>query len=193
MNGLRKGLLLGSLHLVIVLSLGGKLLVDRATRPRVWLKAAPVDPSLPIRGRYVSLRVEVPVTGIDLPPVPPRPKTLKDTDPWPPRWETHPIRVELIPSAAGLMARKAPPGSEAEEAYLGNAFLPESVRTLLRDQWTVTLREPLAFFLPEQVPDPSRRAAGEELWVEVTLPKKGPLRPIRLGVKQAGVLRPLDL
>ena len=55
------------------------------------------------------------------------------------------------------------------------------------------LQEPLAYFIPEHVADPSRLAANEELWVEVTLPKKGPLRPIRLGVKRGGVLTPLQL
>ena len=33
-------------------------------------------------------------------------------------------------------------------------------------------REVLAFYIPEHVPDPSRRESGEELWVEVSLPKK---------------------
>jgi hypothetical protein len=55
------------------------------------------------------------------------------------------------------------------------------------------LDDSLAYFIPEHIPDPSIRAAGEELWVEVTLPKKGPPRPIRLGVKKDGVLTPLDL
>jgi hypothetical protein len=40
------------------------------------------------------------------------------------------------------------------------------------------------------VPDPSIRAPGEELWVEVTLPRRGPPRPIRLGVKKDGVMIP---
>ncbi len=191
MNGLRKGILLGGLHLVLVLSLGGKLLVDRATRPRMWVKTAPVDPSLPIRGRYVSLRVEVPVTGVELPALRPRPSHLKDTDPWPPVWETHAVQVDLVPAPAGLTARKVPPSGKDDEAYVSNAFLPENDRALPRDQWIVRLREPLAFFIPEHVPDPSVRSAGEELWVEVTLPKKGPLRPIRLGVKKNGVLTPL--
>ena len=34
---------------------------------------------------------------------------------------------------------------------------------------------------------------GEELWVEVTLPKQGGPRPIRLAVKKDGVLAPLEL
>jgi hypothetical protein len=36
MSASRKGLLLGALQLALVLSLGGKLLFDRMTRPRVW-------------------------------------------------------------------------------------------------------------------------------------------------------------
>lgn len=118
-----KGLLLAALHLAIVSSLGGKLLFDRATRPRVWMRAAPYDPSLPIRGRYVRLRLE--------------PRTA---------------------SAA-----------------------------------TVLSSNEVVFFIPEHLPDPSLRAAGEELWAEVTLPKKGPPRPIRLGVKKNGALTPLDV
>jgi hypothetical protein len=55
------------------------------------------------------------------------------------------------------------------------------------------LLEPVAYFLPEHAPDPTRRAAGEELWVEVSVPRRGPPRPIRLGVKKNGVLTPLDL
>ena len=48
------------------------------------------------------------------------------------------------------------------------------------------LAEPVAFFIPEHVPDPSRRPAGEELWAEVTIPRSGPPRPIRLGVMKDG-------
>jgi hypothetical protein len=59
------------------------------------------------------------------------------------------------------------------------------------DQWTIA--EPVAFFIPEHVTDPSRRARGEELWVEVSVPARGSPRPIRLGVKRDGVLTPLDL
>lgn len=111
----RKGLIVALVHLAIVGSLGAKLLYDRATRPREWVHVLPVDPDLPIRGRYVRLRIEG------------RP---------------------------------------------------------LDDQ--------IAFFIPEHVPDPSIREAGEELWAEVTLPRRGPPRPIRLGVKKNGVLTPLE-
>lgn len=44
MSTTKKGVLLGVVELLIVLSLGGKLLYDRMTRPRVWVLAATYDP-----------------------------------------------------------------------------------------------------------------------------------------------------
>lgn len=62
------------------------------------------------------------------------------------------------------------------------------------DAKVAVLYERVAFFIPEHVPDPSRRLQGEQLWVEATIPKKGPPRPIRLGVKKdGGPITPLDL
>ena len=62
----------------------------------------------------------------------------------------------------------------------------------LRDgRHIVVLDEALAYFIPEHIPDPSVRPAGEELWVEVTLPRRGAPRPIRLGIKRNGTLSPM--
>ena len=55
------------------------------------------------------------------------------------------------------------------------------------------LSDPLAYFIPEHVQDPSVRPADEKLWVEVTVPPKGPPRPIQLGVKKDGTLTPLQV
>jgi hypothetical protein len=63
-----------------------------------------------------------------------------------------------------------------------------------RGEKSAVLVEPVAFFITEHIPDPSGRHEGEELWVEVTIPKKGPPRPIRLGVKKGdGPIIPLEL
>lgn len=48
----------------------------------------------------------------------------------------------------------------------------------------VVVDEPLAYFVPEKVPDPSRLDAGQELWAEVSVPHHGLPRPIRLEVRQ---------
>ena len=66
----------------------------------------------------------------------------------------------------------------------------------LRIAWAPDVKlvnQRLAFFIPEHVPDPSIRPSGEELWAEVTLPRRGAPRPIRLAVKKDGTLTPLEL
>jgi uncharacterized membrane-anchored protein len=161
-TGMRKGLTVAAIHLALVGSLGGKLLIDRATRPRVWARTAPIDPDLPIRGRYVRLRIEgVPAGDLS---------------------EQYFVPVVLSVQNDTLAVARDPHPSGARV----------TARTVVRDgRQTAQVDPPLAFFIPEHVSDPSIRAAGEELWVEVTLPKQGPPRPIRLGVKKDGVLTPL--
>jgi hypothetical protein len=159
----RNGLIVAVLHVLIVASLGGKLLVDRATRPRVWARVAPVDPNLPIRGRYVQLRVEA---------LPDRRLVGARNS----------AAVTLAAENGVLVAR---PGTG-----------PNDLRAQVseRDGRRIAIvQQPLAYFIPEHVPDPSRRPPGEELWAEVTLPRRGAPRPIRLGVRKGGVLTPLQL
>ncbi len=169
MKLLYKGLLLALLHLLLVGSLGGKLLWDRARLPRVWVRAAPYDPDLPIRGRYVRLRLEVDARGDTLP---------QPTDVGSPPLFLAKLRVE----GDRLVA--------LEDVPL-NAHWIRLWQVGEETRWLLTT--PVAFFIPEHIPDPSRRSPDEELWVEVTVPRKGPPRPIRLGVKKDGALTPLDL
>jgi hypothetical protein len=53
------------------------------------------------------------------------------------------------------------------------------------------LARPVAFFLSQHAPDPTRGVQPGELWVEVTIPREGSPRPIRLGVLRDGAIRPL--
>ena len=156
---LTRGLIIAALHLAIVGSLGVKLLVDRATRPRVWARTGPIDPDSPLRGRYVRLRVEGEPIGFG------------DASDMPVRLTEWKGVLAFMPASDNLTARI----------------------TTRDGRRVATLDQPLAFFIPEHVPDPSVRAPGEELWVEVTLPKRGAPRPIRLAVKKDGVMTPLDL
>lgn len=184
MRPLHKGLILCGVHLLLVASLGGKLLYDRATRPRVWARAAPYDPSLPVRGRYVSLQLEV--LAPDIPPPPERDTMRPGHDPeW---WRTYPVILSVDDES--LVARRD--RSVPEEAYWS---ADNAIRLQPGPEGSsiAVLAEPVLYFIPEHIPDPSRRQPGEELWVEVTLPRKGPPRPIRLGVKKDGTLTPLDI
>ena len=122
-----KALLLGAVQCLMVLSLTGKLLLDRATCPRVWVKTTRWDPSLPIRGRYIAL--------------------------------------QLAPD----------PGAP---------------------YFTETNHQSVLFFVPEHTLPFEALRTGQhppELWAEVTIPRKGPPRPIRLAFQRAGSFVPIDV
>jgi hypothetical protein len=174
MRPLFKGMIIALIHVCIVSSLGAKLLYDRSVRPRVWVLATPFDPDLPIRGRYVSLQLVV------------QPRGIQKTTPGP-GWV--PPQSAVLNIENGRLVAVAAPNKVGYD--------PEGthVRFIQRqDRQFAVLEQPVAFFIPEHVPDPSRRQAGEELWVEVTIPRKGPPRPIRLGVKKAdSPIIPLDM
>jgi hypothetical protein len=187
MTPLVKGLVLATLQVSLVASLGAKLLYDRATCPRVWARAVSFDPNAPIRGRYVSLQLEV-----DAPDLPP-PAVVEPARPW--LTSGPAVPVTLAVENGRLVARRdaQAPGLYGSTGALGNRDAVTFRQA--RDQRVFpVLVQPVVFFIPEHVEDPSRRPAGEELWVEVTLPAKGPPRPIRLGVKRGdGPVTPLDL
>lgn len=77
-------------------------------------------------------------------------------------------RLEAAPDARGNVSL-LPPVNQGASAAIG----------------------PVAFFIPDGVPDPTFRKTDEELWAEVTVPRRGLPRPIRLGVKRAGVIEPI--
>ncbi|MBA3258870.1 MAG: hypothetical protein H0T68_05305 [Gemmatimonadales bacterium] len=165
MSGRRAGVALAIVHVALIGLLGLKLLADRAALPRGWARTLPYDPSLPIRGRYVRLRLEVPLDSL---------------------------------SGDGAVRRGLDVRLEAGEGRLrgvtdgeggGRAVTLDSAEGAPR----AVLVQPVAFFIPEHIPDPSVRPAGEELWAEVTIPRRGPPRPIRLGIRKGGALTPLDI
>ena len=158
------GLLLAMVHVALVGSLGLKLLVDRARLPRAWARTLPFDPSTPLRGRYVRLRVEVPVAS-----------TVAGVG----TYAEPSVRLRAVDGkvVGEIDSGTGPPRVELRQDLGGSP----------------RLAEPVAFFIPEHVPDPSVRPPGEELWVELTLPAHAWPRPIRLGVMRGGKLTPLEL
>jgi hypothetical protein len=53
------------------------------------------------------------------------------------------------------------------------------------------LDEPVDFYIPEHAQSPLPVKHGDELWIEVTVPPKGPPRPTQLALKQGGGWKPL--
>ncbi|MEI9811940.1 MAG: GDYXXLXY domain-containing protein [Acidobacteriota bacterium] len=66
---MKKGLLLAATQLALAMLVVGKFAYDRETLPRVWMQAKPYDPYLPLRGRYVELRLIDPKADKDARPV----------------------------------------------------------------------------------------------------------------------------
>lgn len=166
-----RGLLLALLQIAIVLSLGGKLLYDRAHCPRIWVKTGSIDPELPIRGRYLTLNLEAHAPG--LPPTSARNNQNLYT------WQS----VKLSVQDAKLTA--TPTDKET-----GVSVATWNRRPNGSDPDVCFLSPAVAFFLPEHAEVP-RINARQEIWAEVTIPKKGPPRPIQLATKIGSTWIPL--
>ena len=175
MNPSRKGIILAALQVALVASLAAKYVIDRARFPRVWAQTVAYDPDLPIRGRYLSVRVRVDAGRVYGGSEPPKGNVVNF---WGDQRD-----VYLHAEGGRLVADPAP--------------LPTGLRVTRwrtrTGELAAALSEPVDFFLPEHAVDPSWRKAGEELWVEVTVPAKGPPRPIRLAVKRGDTFTPLEI
>ena len=175
----KRALTLIALQLMIVSSLGAKLRYDRATRPRLWVQTIGYDPNLPVRGRYAAMRLVVYAPWLK--PDQNRP------------WVGERARLEVCgdklcairDSAGGVFLQTLPqiwPGMNAE------------AMDRVRSHYTVVLAESVDFYIPEHAQDPTWRRDGTQLWAEVTIPKTGPPRPIRLGRKTGdGPIVPFEI
>jgi hypothetical protein len=153
MTARRRSLTVLAVHLLVAIAVTGKLGWDRATLPRVWARTIPVDPDDPLRGRYVRLWVD----ATDRRGAMPADATG---------------RVEFFVAEGQLAVREAVrwPGLMLRDPS------PSQARG-------VVVSEPMAFFIPEHGPDPSRIDPGMELWVELSVPRRGLPRPIRVEVR----------
>ena len=169
MTGLRKGLLLAALQMALVCTLGAKLLYDRATRPRVWIQVATFDPELPIRGRYLAFNLQLPMEGF----------TARE-NPQPYVNPFSPDRCDLQLRNGVLTAVANPDG----EFWVNTRIVNGKPVALVNSESLYFIPEHANVSLP---PAPS----GTELWIEATIPRHGPPRPIRLATKKDGMLTPL--
>ena len=159
MSALVRGVLVALIQVGLIGAVGAKLLYDRATLPRAWVETAGVDPDMPIRGRYVALNVLLPAAP-----------------------ESTSVRAGEDVVAGRIEVRDGQPvavlGGTGEEPARGRVmyFLERSTPAGVR--WMLV--EPVAFFLPEHAPDPTRNVRPGELWLEATFPARSAPRPIRL-------------
>ena len=176
------------IQLALVLAIAGKYLYERETCPRVWARAMAYDPELPMRGRYLSAQREVDGCGSTLPSaahaqfprdingaVTPGPYVVRASQSFKAKLKVENNRLIAV-SLVGDDAQ-----NEGLEVWASNDTPCDKMH----------LRDATDFFLAEHAPDPMALKHGQELWIEVTLPPKGPPRPIQLAVKDHGVWKPL--
>jgi hypothetical protein len=173
MSTVQKGLVVALTQLAIVASIGAKLKWDRSRLPRAWAKTVSYDPNLPIRGRYVSLSLNVKLD------------TSAEAGHRPIQHEKY-VAGEFYGTLGVKDGQLIALPSEDSHGFYFRRWQTQNVENIV-------LAEPVLFFLPEHARDPFEAARGGELWAEVTVPKQGPPRPIRLAVKRGDTFTPLEI
>jgi hypothetical protein len=178
------------IQLLIVSSVAAKYLYQRVSCPSVWTRTAAYEPSLVMRGRYLSLQLTVNGCNSTLPSAKqaryPRDVNGVPTgnrfNIWSP--DTIQFQAKLAVKDNKLIAIRIP---EADDTVTGQtvAAWPGAPCDEMR------LTDPVDFYIAEHATDPSRVRSGQELWIEVTVPPKGPPRPLQLALKENGAWRPL--
>jgi len=178
------------IQLAIVCSIAAKYMYQRWTCPRVWTRTVAYDPELVMRGRYLSLQLTVDGCQSTLPSA---------------RQAQFPRDVNgaAVSGKYGLRFT-----GEREFAAELKVIDNRLAAILVRDQenshsaqmvttWHASTCEdmrlvaPVNFYISEHARSPLPVARDAELWIEVTVPPKGPPRPIQLALKQNGVWEPL--
>ncbi len=177
-------------QLVLVSSVAAKYLYQRQACPRVWTRTVAVDPELLIRGRYLSLRLVVDGCQSTLPSAKqaafgrnidgsanqsPYAIAASQTIQFPANLTV--VNNKL--SAVRILTTDGPPKGEM---VLASPRLSCDA---------MQLASPVNFYIAEHAVSPLPLKPGTELWIEVTVPPKGPPRPIQLALKQGRAWKPL--
>jgi len=170
-------------QLALVLSIAGKYLYERKTRPRVWVRTTQFDPNTPLRGRYLALQISVDACSL-------------------PHDKAHftegfrnPVTAERAPGwyrwSATLVAQDGHLTPRLED----NPRTSEGILSLTQSEDhpcnSVPVGEATEFFIPDTAKPPFPLQKGQELWVEVTVPAAGPPRPIQLALWGSDGFHPL--
>jgi uncharacterized membrane-anchored protein len=178
------------IQVAIVSTIALKYFYQRATCPRVWTRTAAYDPSLVMRGRYLSLQVTVDGCSSTLPSAKNAqfPRNVNGT-PSSPTFNVNAsdavwFQARLAVKDNKLIAIRVPE-SESSASTQSVTAQPGSACDQMR------LSVPVDFYISEHAKDPSFIKQGQQLWIEVTVPPKGPPRPLQLALKDNGIWKPL--
>jgi hypothetical protein len=178
------------IQLLLVSSIAVKYLYQRSTCPRVWTRTVMYDPSLIMRGRYLTMQLMVDGCQSTLPSAKQAgfPRNLDGV----PNGRDFSIAAsqpvvfpaKLAVNGDRLVAIRIP---ENDDNSSGQNVIARSGASC--DQ--LRLSDPVNFYLAEHATSPLPVKPGQELWVEVTVPPKGPPRPIQLALQDNGSWKPL--
>ena len=177
------------IQLLLVSSIAAKYLYQRWTCPRVWTRAVAYDPQLPMRGRYLALQLMVDGCQSTLPSakLAAFPRDINGAikpGPFVVRPQPVEFRANLRVEDNKLIAMRVE-GQEDQTAGEAVTAMPGGPC----DQMHLT--SGTDFFIAEHAQSPLPLKPDQELWIEVTIPPKGPPRPIQLALKDNGTWRPL--
>jgi hypothetical protein len=179
-----------AIQLVLVCSIAAKYLYQRWTCPRVWTRTAVYDPELLMRGRYLGLQLTVDGCQSTLP-------SAKGAE-FPRDVNGAAVSGNYMvrtPSAVEFPAELKVINNQLSAIYLRDEDKGRSAQLVSVSQGSqcdqMRLSAPVNFYISEHAQSPLPRTPGAELWIEVTVPPKGPPRPIQLALKQNGEWHPL--
>jgi len=188
-SSMSKAIAVVLIQALIVCSLGAKLLYDRRTRPQAWFLAERYDPNLPIRGRYLSLRLEVA-----------DPRTAEEIQQkFGAERENQRKQFNYIygfgRECGSIIVRDGKPTATFDDRSYGDCKNLSFERWPRANDNVLRLTEPVLFFIPDTEREFWVLKQGEEMWVLATIPRKGPPRPIQVGIKKAGdtTIQPLQI
>ena len=176
------------IQLAIISSIAAKYVYQRWSCPRVWTRTVAYDPQLPMRGRYLSLQLTVDGCQSTLPSA---------------KAASFPRDINGA-AIRGMYMMRASAIFHADLKVENNRLLAIRIQddqngTLGQEVsvWpgaacdAMRLDAPVDFYIAEHAQSPLPLKTGQELWIEVTVPPKGPPRPMQLALKDGGAWRPL--
>ncbi len=170
-------------QVALVVSIAGKYLYERRTRPRVWVRTTQFDPNQPLRGRYLALQLVVNTCGLP-----------HDPAHFAPGYRVNPTSMSTgtytWQTSLGLQDGHLVPKLKEHARSRGN--LESISQSEDRSCERVPLNSVTEFFIPDTAKLPSPLSKGQELWVEVTVPFSGPPRPIQLALSDSSGFHPLS-
>jgi hypothetical protein len=175
-------------QLAIVSTVAAKYLYQRWTCPRVWTRAMAYDPELMMRGRYLSMQLTVDGCESTLPSAAQAqfPRKVDGTV----AAGNFTVQGQYVEFPAKIVVKNnrlmAVHERDGEDSHPQRVNAPDNAPC---DQ--MRLVQPVSFYIAEHAKSPFSTQRGIELWVEVTVPPKGPPRPIQLAIKEAGGWKPL--